>query len=63
MVWIVSPVSSLVVSFAFVHVFLRSDLYMLVALISVFVATLGFVVLIRLIRRENNSINDQGGGI
>ncbi|KQL45598.1 sulfate permease [Brevibacillus choshinensis] len=63
MVWIVSPVSSLVVSFAFVHVFLRSDLYMLVALISVFVSTLGFVVLIRLIRRENNSINDQGGGI
>ncbi|WP_275296596.1 inorganic phosphate transporter [Brevibacillus choshinensis] len=63
MVWIVSPVSSLVVSFAFVHVFLRSDLYMLVVLISVFVATLGFVGLIRLIRRENSSINDQGGGI
>lgn len=63
MVWIVSPVSSLAVSFAFVHVFLRSDLYMLAALISVFVATLGFIGLIRLIRRENSSINDQGGGI
>ncbi|KZE52353.1 sulfate permease [Brevibacillus parabrevis] len=63
MVWIVSPVSSLVVSFAFVHLFLRSDVYTLVVLVSVFVATLGFVGLIRLIRRENSSINDQGGGI
>lgn len=63
MVWIVSPVSSLVVSFAFVHLFLRADLYMLVVLVSVFVATLGFVVLVRLIRRENSSVNDQGGGI
>ncbi|WNC13365.1 anion permease [Brevibacillus brevis] len=63
MVWIVSPVSSLVVSFAFVHVFLRADLYMLTALVSVFIATWGFVALIRLIRRENSSINDQGGGI
>lgn len=63
MVWIVSPVSSLVVSFALVHLFLRADLYILVALISVFVATLGFVGLARLIRRDNSSINDQGGGI
>lgn len=63
MVWIVSPVSSLVVSFAFVHLFLRFDLYTLVVLVSVLIATLGFVALIRLIRRENSSINDQGGGI
>lgn len=63
MVWIVSPVSSLVVSFGLVHLFLRTDLYILVVLISVFVATLGSVALVRLIRRENSSVNDQGGGI
>lgn len=63
MVWIVSPVSSLVVSFGLVHLFLLGDMYILIALASVFVATLGSVVLVRLIRRENSSINDQGGGI
>jgi sulfate permease len=63
MVWIVSPVSSLAVSFGLVHLFLRADLYILAALASVFVATLGTVGLMRLVRRENSSINDQGGGI
>lgn len=63
MVWIVSPVSSLVVSFGLVHLFLFGNMYVLVALASVFVATLGSVGLVRLIRRENSSMNDQGGGI
>jgi sulfate permease len=63
MVWIVSPVSSLAVSFGLVQLVLRSDMYMLTALASVFVATLGTLALMRLIRRENSSVNDQGGGI
>jgi sulfate permease len=63
MVWIVSPVSSLVVSFALVNVVLRSDVYTLVVIVSVFVATLGSISLLKLIRSENSSVNDQGGGI
>ncbi|GAA4703413.1 inorganic phosphate transporter [Brevibacillus fulvus] len=63
MVWIVSPVSSLVISYGLVYLVLRSDVYMVIVLLSVFVATLGSVVLMRLVRSEKSSINDQGGGI
>ncbi len=63
MVWIVSPVSSLVVSFGLVNLVLRSDVYMLIVIASVFIATVGMISLMRLIRSERSSVNDQGGGI
>jgi sulfate permease len=63
MVWIVSPVSSLVVSFGLVNLVLRSDVYIIIVIVSVFVATVGTISLMRLIRSENSSVNDQGGGI
>jgi len=63
MVWIVSPVSSLVVSFGLVNLVLRPDVYVLTVIVSVFVTTMGALRLMRLIRSENSSVNEKGGGI
>jgi sulfate permease len=62
-VWIVSPVSSLVVSFSLVHILLKPDPYIVVVIISVFVATLGSMSLLHTMRKEKSAIHDQGGGI
>ncbi|RKD26730.1 sulfate permease [Ammoniphilus oxalaticus] len=62
-VWIVSPVSSLVVSFVLIHVALKPDPYIITVIISVLIATVGSISLSQAIRRENRSYNDQGGGI
>lgn len=62
-VWIVSPVSSLVVSYFMVTALLNRNPYIVIVLISVFVATVGSISLARTIRRENQALHDQGGGI
>lgn len=62
-VWVVSPVSSLVVSFGLVHITSKPNPYILVVIISVFIATVGGISLSESIRREKSTINDQGGGI
>lgn len=62
-VWIVSPVSSLVVSFVLVHIALKPDPYIITVIVSVLIATVGGISLSQAIRRENSTFNDQGGGI
>lgn len=62
-VWVVSPVSSLVVSFGLVHITSKPNPYILVVIVSVFIATFGGISLSESIRREKSAINDQGGGI
>lgn len=63
MVWIVSPVSSLVVSFLLINSVMTVNLYVVVAIASAFIATWGMASLSRAIRREKQAIHDQGGGI
>jgi len=63
MVWIVSPVSSLVVSFLLINSLMTVNFYVVVAVASAFVATLGLGRLNRAIRHEKQAIHDQGGGI
>ncbi|MDQ0256603.1 sulfate permease [Evansella vedderi] len=62
-VWIVSPVISLVMSFSLIHVLLLPNPYIMVVVISMFVATFGSISLYGSIKEEKASIHDQGGGI
>ncbi|MCF6094230.1 inorganic phosphate transporter family protein [Microaerobacter geothermalis] len=62
-VWMVSPVSSLAVSYTLIHTVVSPDPYIAVVIISIMIATAGSVSLSRAIRREKSSIYDEGGGI
>lgn len=62
-VWLVSPVLSLVISFGFVKIFVDTDIYSLIVLFSVCVATLGIISLVKTIREENRASFEDGGGI
>jgi sulfate permease len=62
-VWIVSPVSSLVVAYILVHTFLKPNPYIITVIVSVFIATIGSVSLLKTMRKEKSAIHDQGGGI
>ncbi|MED4726962.1 inorganic phosphate transporter [Aneurinibacillus migulanus] len=62
-VWIVSPVSSLVVAYAVMNLWLMPNPYILIVILSVFIATVGSISLSRTIRKEKSTIHDQGGGI
>ncbi|HJV47245.1 MAG TPA: inorganic phosphate transporter [Bacillota bacterium] len=62
-VWIVSPISSLVVSYTLVNLVLTPNLYVVFMILSVFISTVGLISLSQTMRREKSTINDQGGGI
>ncbi|MBU8907791.1 inorganic phosphate transporter [Desertibacillus haloalkaliphilus] len=62
-VWVVSPVFSLVVSYGLILLFLQSDFYTLIVIVSVFIATVGSISLLSATRKEKSTIHDQGGGI
>jgi sulfate permease len=62
-VWLVSPVSSLVISYSLINAILIPNPYIIIVMISVVVATLGSMSLANTIRKEKSSVHDQGGGI
>jgi sulfate permease len=62
-VWAVSPVLSLVVSFALVKIFVKPDAYMLIVLAAALVATVGLKSLYDTIQYEKRTINEDGSGI
>jgi sulfate permease len=62
-VWLVSPVSSLVLSYSLINAVLIPNPYTMIVIISVFVATLGSISLAKAIRKEKSSVHDHGGGI
>ncbi|SFE36325.1 inorganic phosphate transporter [Alteribacillus iranensis] len=62
-VWLLSPVVSLVVSYALMMIFIHEDLYTCIVLMSVFIATLGSIHLSRLIKKEKSQFHDEGSGI
>lgn len=62
-VWIVSPVSSLVISYGLINLVLAPDPYIIIVLMSLFIATVGVISLSREVRKEKSTIHDQGGGI
>lgn len=62
-VWLVSPVLSLVISYGFVKLFVDSDIYSVIVLFGVCVATLGIISLVKTIREDSRSYYEGGGGI
>lgn len=63
MVWVVSPVFSLVICYGLIILFLKADFYTSFVIISVFIATGGSIKLAQAAKRERSAIHDQGGGI
>lgn len=57
-VWLVSPVLSLVVSFMLVKIFMDPDPFLLIAMLGVFVATIGMFSLYYSIRREKRTVKE-----
>lgn len=62
-VWFVSPIFSLVISYSLVKLLLDSDLYTIIAILSVCLATLGIISLKKTIAEEKRSLHENGGGI
>ncbi|MTH52675.1 inorganic phosphate transporter [Bacillus mangrovi] len=62
-VWIVSPLVSLAISYLLVKLFIQGDLYASFSIAAVIIATLGVLSLMNAIKREKQSIHEQGGGI
>jgi sulfate permease len=62
-VWLVSPVFSLVISYILVKWLLDSDIYTMVAIISVCLATIGTLSLKKTVTEEKRSLHENGGGI
>ncbi|WP_165996733.1 inorganic phosphate transporter [Bacillus sp. Cs-700] len=58
-VWAVSPVFSLVISYSMIKLFLESDLYTLIAIGSVILATVGSGSLIRSIRTQKRTLQEK----
>lgn len=62
-VWVVSPIVSLVISYSLIKLFVDSDIYTIVVLLSVSVATFGILSLVKTIQKENSSYVEHGEGI
>jgi len=62
-VWLVSPILSLVISYGLVQLFIESDFFNVFILLSVIVATLGLISLVKSIREDSRSVYEEGGGI
>lgn len=62
-VWVVSPIVSLVISYSLFKLFIDSDIYTIIVLLSVSIATFGILSLVKTIRKENRSYVEHGEGI
>ncbi|WP_081415155.1 inorganic phosphate transporter [Ectobacillus panaciterrae] len=63
MVWITSPLSSLVVSYFLVNLFAKPDIYNLFIILCTFIAIIGLMKLFQTVRKEKRALYDDGGGI
>lgn len=62
-IWIVSPLFSLAISYMLVKLFLEKDMYSLIVILSVMLATLGALSLMKAIKDEKRAVHEEGGGI
>ncbi|MCW4642771.1 inorganic phosphate transporter [Bacillus safensis] len=62
-VWVVSPFLSLSLSYLLVSLFLKGDYYSIFIMMSVLLASLGALSLMKAVKNESSSIHEQGGGI
>lgn len=62
-IWIVSPLISLTISYFLVELFLDIDIYAVIIPLSVIIATLGGLTLLKVMNEEKRSYYEDGGGI
>ncbi|MBU7592051.1 anion permease [Metabacillus halosaccharovorans] len=63
MVWLISPLVSLTMSYFLVKLFLESDLYTIFVLGSLLLATIGANSLMKASKQEKRTVHEEGGGI
>lgn len=63
MVWLISPLISLTLSYFLVKLFIDNDIYTIIVLASLFLATLGAISLMKATKQEKRTVHEEGGGI
>ncbi|APH05316.1 inorganic phosphate transporter [Bacillus weihaiensis] len=63
MVWLISPLVSLSVSYFLVKLVIENDLYSIFIIISLLIATIGAISLMKASNQEKRTIHEEGGGI
>ncbi|MFD2212920.1 MULTISPECIES: inorganic phosphate transporter [Bacillaceae] len=63
MVWLISPLVSLTMSYFLVQLFIESDLYTIFVLASLLLATIGANTLMKASKQEKRAVHEEGGGI
>jgi sulfate permease len=62
-IWVVSPLISLSMSYFLIKLMIQSDIYSVVVPISVIIATIGALSLMKIMNEERRSLQEEGGGI
>lgn len=63
LVWVISPLASLIVSYLLINLFSKFDIYNVLIVTSALIVAVGSIVLSRIERNEKRSYYDAGGGI
>ncbi|GLB60488.1 inorganic phosphate transporter [Cytobacillus sp. NCCP-133] len=63
LVWIISPLASLTVSYLLINLFSKFDIYNVLIVCSAIIVAVGSMALSRIERAEKRSFHDAGGGI
>lgn len=63
LVWIISPLASLIVSYLLINLFSKFDIYNVLIVGSAIIVAVGSITLSRIVRSEKRSYYDEGGGI
>lgn len=63
LVWVISPLASLVVAYLLINIFTKLDVYNILVISSTMIAVIGSMTLSNIIRSEKRSFYDHGGGI
>ncbi len=59
MVWVISPLSSLVVSYTLINLFTEVNIYNLLVIFSTLIATIGSIYLLKLVKKEKRTLNNE----
>ena len=62
-IWVISPLISLTMSYFLVKLFIESDLYTIIVLASLLLATIGALNLMKVTKQEKRTVHHEGGGI
>ncbi|MCM3789351.1 anion permease [Domibacillus indicus] len=63
LIWVISPLFSIVVSYFLINLLVDMDIYNLIVMLSVFIATVGSIKLAQHVRDEQRSVYNEGEGI